>query len=783
MPLRLPRSLLVAFCSRMTPALLAAALIASCSGDSTGPGTSPPPGGGQPPKPEPAAVSKLAGDQQQARLGSALGTQLVVRVTDSQGKPVPDATVSWSITTGGGSLSASSMQTDSNGEARVTWTLGSAGGAQSASATVGSIAPVTFQATAIAYYTMLVYMAADNDLAVAGLKDIEEMEQIGSSDSVHVVVQAEFSPEYLARAGCASAACYNRPNHNTFRFRVGTGSQVGGPDTPVEDMGNRNMTLGSELADFIRWGKQNYPAEKYILVLWNHGGGYEGLIADHTSAGNNLMSLTTLRQGLESAATKFAVIDFDMCLMGGAETLVSIQGFADFAVFSEELEPGDGNPYDRLLRVLRTTPAISSRDVAQAMADEFVASYRGDRSSVTKSAADLGRLTSFQSAWDDLAKELHGNLATYTPALQQAIPRTQGYAYPYLRDLGDFLTRLKAVSPSPTLNTKIDALQSQISGGLVVRNAFYSSGSYGARNVDRSTGIHVLLSSATSADPLPSTGPGSLAAYKALYPSSAWGAFLEQWLANAAKANFFDQGEQQLQAALVWDSAAVSRSADLDLWVLEPNGDLFIPYLGVVTPNGTFTGDSYDSQSYYEAYVTKRFVERGIYYFFAELYQDPQNYGPAYTFIYRFGPKSEWVDLYKAPYPRVTKATSWLNDPSPTFQKVFDGAYTDLRLVAYWDLRTSTSASEGASYSRNTSEGRLRPVLQPGRHGNFPSPRLSPAQEARVRSLLNDPGMRALREDRRATVPREAFRPSPAEVLRLRDTGGRIDTSRPGGDR
>lgn len=346
--------------------------------------------------------------------------------------------------------------------------------------------------------------------------------------------------------------------------------------------------------------------------------------------------------------------------------------------------------------------------------------------------------------------------------------------------MGDFLIRLKAVSPSAALSGRIDALQSQISGGIVVRNAFYTSASYGAANVDRSTGMHVLMPSGLRGDALPSTGPGSLAAYRALYPGSAWGAFLEQWLANAGRANYFDQGEQQMQAALVWDSAAVSRKADLDLWVLEPNGNLYIPYLGVVTPNGTFSGDSDDSKTYYEAYVTKRHIERGIYYFFAELYQDPQNYGPAYTFVYRFGPKAQWVDLYKAPYPRLTTAKSWADDSTPTLQEAVDGAYTDLKLAAYWDLRTSNSGAAGASFDLGFPQEKSRPALQPSGQGSIPSPRLTAAQQSRVRSLLRDPSTRALRENRRTSVTGAAYRPSDSTIEQLQQASGRVRTQRAG---
>ena len=73
---------------------------------------------------EPAAqLSITGGNNQTATVGSQLGTQLQVQVTDTYGNPVSSANVTWGIPTSG-SLSNSTSVTDSTGYATATLTLG-----------------------------------------------------------------------------------------------------------------------------------------------------------------------------------------------------------------------------------------------------------------------------------------------------------------------------------------------------------------------------------------------------------------------------------------------------------------------------------------------------------------------------------------------------------------------------------------------------------------------------------------------------------------------------------
>jgi hypothetical protein len=93
-----------------------------------------------------AALAKVTGDAQPGIVGSALSSQLAVRVTDRYANPVPAVSVAWNAAQG--TVSPTAATSDAEGMTRVTWTLGTTAGAQTASAAVAGITPATFSATA-----------------------------------------------------------------------------------------------------------------------------------------------------------------------------------------------------------------------------------------------------------------------------------------------------------------------------------------------------------------------------------------------------------------------------------------------------------------------------------------------------------------------------------------------------------------------------------------------------------------------------------------------------------
>ncbi len=120
---------------------------------------------------EPGGITIVDGDGQSAVVGSAVGTPPTVRVTDPQGNPVPDVTVTFAVTGGGGTVTGATPVTDANGVAAVgSWVLGPAIGVNTLSVTAESLMPVVFTANATGPggATTMSASAGDGQSALAG---------------------------------------------------------------------------------------------------------------------------------------------------------------------------------------------------------------------------------------------------------------------------------------------------------------------------------------------------------------------------------------------------------------------------------------------------------------------------------------------------------------------------------------------------------------------------------------------------------------------------------------
>ena len=125
-------------------ALLLAALAAACGGDVT-----------LPDEGEAANLEIVDGDEQVGPVGAALAKQVLVRVTDTRDRPVPNQDVSFVIESGGGTVAPEVVKTDGTGHAAAGWTLGATAGGQllrarTARGGSSTLLEVTFRATAVA---------------------------------------------------------------------------------------------------------------------------------------------------------------------------------------------------------------------------------------------------------------------------------------------------------------------------------------------------------------------------------------------------------------------------------------------------------------------------------------------------------------------------------------------------------------------------------------------------------------------------------------------------------
>jgi hypothetical protein len=470
-------------------------------------------------------------------------------------------------------------------------------------------------------WTYLVYMAGDNNLAPAALMDLQEMETVGSTSAVNVVVQAKLNPAQLINAGL-DATLANNIGNSVYRAKIVKNN------SPANTLlasnfqavaGVSNMADKATLTGFITWAKQNYPADNYALVLWSHGNGWKtipisqglptrGALADDTSG--STMTMQDITTAIKNSGTHFGVINFDACLMAMYEVAYSLKDAADYLVASEEVEPGQGDDYNRVLTSLTGTPAQTPNQVAQMVATKFRDSYAAltpqGKDNVTKSAVDLTKLAALKTALDDFAAYLTANLAgsgTLRPSIQAARNASTTLSFNKTnRDLGLFLSALKnQPSGDTTLSAKITAVQSALTAA-VIKNESYSPATSAALTV---SGLSIFLP--VEGDYLDT----DLAAYQALGATldSAgwkWHLFLSQLLTGTTPPSVGTRGD--FGFAISWTDPAI----DLDLYISEPNG-LASPWIGTTSANAYLTADSAASNSSYEAYAAQTTVASGLY--------------------------------------------------------------------------------------------------------------------------------------------------------------------------
>lgn len=277
----------------------------------------------------------------------------------------------------------------------------------------------------LADWTVLVYMAADNSLVQAGLRDLNEMETAVLSNKVNVVVQID-----------RAAGDGNDWNH-ARRYLVQPDDNASVIHSPVlAELGEVNMGEGETLADFVRWGIASYPANQYALVMWDHGAGWGGIATDNSRS--DRLSLAELAQGVRAGlqaagVDKLDVVAFDACLMGQLDVFAAVQPLAEFAVGSEELTPGQGWDYEAVLAHLAANSGQNGRSFAQQLVGDFMAGYEQEPF-VTMSAVDLALLPALSHAVEQLAAQLVADSRFAASAVADARSGAETYAGVYAEE-------------------------------------------------------------------------------------------------------------------------------------------------------------------------------------------------------------------------------------------------------------------------------------------------------------------------------------------------------------
>ncbi len=394
-------------------------------------------------------------------------------------------------------------------------------------------------------WTVMVYLAGDNNLDAAGVADLGEMKKVGSNDDINVVAQFDRRGKGIGTA--------------RYYLRAGTTLKA---DMIGASLGETDDGDPKALENFIGWAMKAYPARRYLIVLWNHGNGWDDTdvyagersrftlarrgavvvkpklraIAKVPLADAGRMLARPMRraffvtspqkalvQGATSGAKmrgilyddnakdfldnvemkhvfasvskslkrKIDIVGMDACLMSMAEVAYQIRDSAAFLVGSEQTEPGEGWPYSDVLAALAKKPTIAPADLARTIVKKYLASYAAN-AGVTQAACDLSQAPKLFAAVSALGRALSAGLGNERTLAAIMRVRAQVQSYETadnvdLCDLCGLLSRaLGNASPIGRACRKVLATVSAV-GGVVIE-----AGSKG-KDVANSNGLAIYF--------------------------------------------------------------------------------------------------------------------------------------------------------------------------------------------------------------------------------------------------------------------------------------------------
>ncbi|MCL5773924.1 MAG: clostripain-related cysteine peptidase [Firmicutes bacterium] len=288
-------------------------------------------------------------------------------------------------------------------------------------------------------WTVLVYFDGQNDLRKYAVKNMLDMEKVGSTDKVNLVSQ--FDTGLRGTRGLPAGA-------SRFYVTKGGGERI--TSKPLENLGQVDSASPKILKDFLAWGMKKFPARNYLVIVNDHGGGALGAITDRgEESDGQYMPLPPMAKAVRDAEAEAGVnknnvmAGFDACMMSAAEVGAEFKGAAKYILGSEDSLGENGFSYDDIAKKLNST----GTDVKDPLRDagEYIVKNQplDSYNTVTLSLIDekaAGRLT---HAVGELSKAILNNTEDLK-VLKETIRKSQrldqvenGKVYVNFRDLAD----------------------------------------------------------------------------------------------------------------------------------------------------------------------------------------------------------------------------------------------------------------------------------------------------------------------------------------------------------
>ncbi|HEX4947098.1 MAG TPA: clostripain-related cysteine peptidase, partial [Blastocatellia bacterium] len=320
-------------------------------------------------------------------------------------------------------------------------------------------------------WTVLVYVASDNNLIIENIFDLIEMKKVGTTDNLNLIVQCDFGGEtnypFKFTSGQKDEPLLKdidsrrRAKLKTLQGAMGVQAQTGEP--PMQ------RKLSETIKEFINTTLAEYESKHYMLVLSGHG---SGTVGDFLSADNSgdpytrdnlsipelkalLEDITKQDDGKKLKKRKFDILALDSCLMSMAEIGYELRDVAQYLVGAQGFEPLSGWPYANILKEFDTT-SNDIESLVKKIVEKYIDYYRDytlGGLSVDYSAANLSYSVILANAITNLAKSLKSGLDSEQEkddakkSLILSHWEAQAYKFEQYVDLYDFCELLMRNNP------------------------------------------------------------------------------------------------------------------------------------------------------------------------------------------------------------------------------------------------------------------------------------------------------------------------------------------------
>lgn len=367
-------------------------------------------------------------------------------------------------------------------------------------------------------WTIMVYMNAKNNLEADGLQNFLEMASLPNSPNTNVIVEMGRPADHITTdyGGWSGVRIFY------MRKGLTPDSEKAALDLTKEHLDDMGST--KPLERLVVWSQQHYPADHYMLIIWNHGQGWRfqrsldravrlasatrgnGLAAEKANSNlppppafyksisfdqdtKNFLYNRDIQETLKRLQPEVPldVIGFDACLMSMIETAYAMREVAKVMVASEELEPGAGWPYIKWLSKLSANTPTSPNKLAQNVVLDYQGKY-GDFYKTTLTAIDLSKVSEFAVKFSSLSTLIKDHIDIEATNMKQVRIGIRNYGEDARLhnsiDLGIFLERYAATTKDKRVGDLALGLKRSIDN-LVIQNYASSrmKGNYGSNGL------------------------------------------------------------------------------------------------------------------------------------------------------------------------------------------------------------------------------------------------------------------------------------------------------------